>query len=116
VANGVQSDLRELHLLSAARANIVVKIDSIYTKYDSLNKTTLDIEEASYINFAFTNILNTVNLNTNTSAFESLKNSIFYGKIQGTNLALLLDTYYRSAEKIRSREDRHNQTIENLTQ
>jgi hypothetical protein len=116
IANGVQSDLRELNLLSAARANIVIKIDSIYNKYGSPNKTTLNIEEASYINFAFTNILNTVNLNTNISAFESLKNSIYFGKIQGTDLALLLNTYYRSADKIRSREDRYNQTIENLTQ
>jgi|AntRauTorckE6833_2_1112554.scaffolds.fasta_scaffold00002_46 hypothetical protein len=116
IANGVQSDLRELNLLSAARANIVVKIDSIYNKYDSPDKTTLNIEEASYINFAFTNILNTVHLNTNISAFESLKNSTYFGKIQGTDLALLLNTYYRSADEIRSREDRYNQTIDNLYQ
>jgi hypothetical protein len=116
IANGVESDLRELNLLSAARANITVKIDSIYKKYGSTGQTSLNIEEASYVNFAFTNILNTVHLNTSKGAYESLKNSIYFGKIQGTNLALLLDTYYKSSGEIRSKEDRYNQTIENLNQ
>jgi hypothetical protein len=111
IANGVESDLRELNLLSAARANITVKIDSIYKKYGSTGQTSLNIEEASYVNFAFTNILNTVHLNTSKGAYESLKNSIYFGKIQGTNLALLLDTYYKSSGEIRSKEDRYNQTI-----
>jgi hypothetical protein len=116
IANGVQSDLRELALLSEARANIVIKIDSIYDKYSSLDKKVLNIEEASYVNFAFSNILNTIHLNTHLSAFESLKNSTYSGKIQGTDLALLLGTYYTSADKIRNIEDRHNQTIKKLEQ
>jgi|GEM_PF-476490 hypothetical protein len=116
IANGVQSDLRELALLSAARANIVIKVDSIYDKYSSLDKKALSVEEASYVNFAFVNILNTIHLNTNLSAFESLKNSTYSGKIQGTDLALLLGTYYTSADKIRDMEDRYNQTIKKLEQ
>lgn len=116
IANGVQSDLRELKLLSAARANIVIKMDFIFNTFSTLDKKTLSIEEASYINFAFSNIFNTVHLNTNLSAFESLKNSTYFGKIQGTDLALLLSTYYTSADKIRIREDRYNQSLENLDQ
>ena len=116
IANGVQTDLREINLLTAARSNIVVKMDSLFNKYGDSSKTTLNIEEASYINFAFTNVLNTVHLNTNVSAFESLKNSIYFGKIQGTDLALLLETYYRSAAKIRDREDRYNLGVEKLEQ
>lgn len=116
IANGVQSDLRELNLIVSARSNIVIKIDSLYNTYISSNKTSLNIEEATYINFAFTDILSTIHLNTNTSAFESLKNSTFFGKIHGTDLALLLDTYYSSAAEIRSGEDRYNETLENRYQ
>ena len=114
IANGVQSDLRELDLLSAARANIVIKVDSIYNKYVDTGMTEINIEEASYVNFAFTNILNTIHLNTHLSAFESLKNSTYSGKIQGTDLALLIGTYYASADKIRDTEDRYNQNIKKL--
>jgi hypothetical protein len=116
IANGVQSDLRELKLISAARANIVTKMETLYVIYELQNKTSINIEEATYVNYAFTNILNTVSFNTNISAFESLKNSTYFGKIQGTDLALLLNTYYRSADKIREREVRYNQDVENLAQ
>jgi hypothetical protein len=108
VANGVQSDLRGLNALSAAKATIVLKTDSIYFKYVSSDRTALTIEEAPYISFAFANILNTIPLNTNLSAFEFLRNYMYLGKIQGADLALLLDTYYTSADKIRSRENVHN--------
>ena len=114
VANGVQSDLRELNLVSAARINIRIKSDSIFNTYSQPDKQTLNIEEASYINLAFQNSLNTVHLNTNLSAFESLKNSIYFSKIQGTELALLLSTYYSSAHKLRNLEDVHNQSLKIL--
>lgn len=116
IANGIESDLRELNLLVAAREKITDKVDSLFRKYESPEITTINIEEASYMNFAFIDILNTVHLNTNKSAFESLKNSIYFAKIQGTDLALLLDTYYKSAEEIRGKEDRYNQSIDDLKQ
>jgi len=116
IANGIESDLRELNLLISARENITTKTDSIFKKYITSDKSALNIEEASYINFAFNNILNTVHLNTNMSAFESLKNSTYFGKIQGTDLALLLNTYYKTAERIRSIENEHNQSVKNLEQ
>ncbi|NNJ72502.1 MAG: hypothetical protein HKP09_04905 [Enterobacterales bacterium] len=116
IANGVQADLRELNLLSSARENITEKINYIDQEFRKPDKVSLDIQEASYINYVFVDILNTVHLNTNMSAFESLKNSIYFGKIQGTDLALLLNTYYRAAATIRSREDQNNQTVHNLSQ
>ena len=116
IANGVQTDIRELNLLSTARTNIVKKVETL--RYDEKfdTKSTINIEEASFVNFAFTNILNTIHLNTNITAYESFKNSIYFGKIQGTDLALLLETYYKSAAKIREREDQYNLSVEKLSQ
>lgn len=116
IANGVQLDLRELQLLSKARTNIGPKVDSISGGYIYSNRNSLNIEEASYINFAFTNILNTIQFKSNLSAFESLKSSTYFSKLQGTDLALLLSTYYTAAEGIRSSEEGYNETIRNLWQ
>jgi len=116
VANGVQSDLRELQLLSAARANIVTKTNFIFKNFSIPENKTLTIEEASYVNSAYGNLLSTVHLNTDANAFEFLKNSTYFSKIQGTNLALLLNTYYTSADRIRVREDRYNQVLVILEQ
>ena len=116
IANGVQSDLRELSLLSVARANIVAKVDSIQNYYMPTTKTSLTLVEAAYINFTTENISNTIQFNSNLSAFESLKNSTYFGKIQGTDLALLLSTYFINADKIKTKETEHNQAFNQLGQ
>jgi len=114
IANGVQSDLRELHLMSSARKNVTVRIDSVINYYVNSNVSVFDIKEASYINFTFTDIANTIEYNPNLSAFESLKNSTYFGEIQGTDLALLLSTYVINGQKIRKRELEFNQDIDDL--
>ena len=114
VSNGVLSDLRELNLLSTARANIVAKVDSIQNYYVPTTKTSLTLVEAAYINFTTENISNTIQFNSNLSAFESLKNSSYFGKIQGTDLALLLSTYFTNADKIKNKETEHNQAYKKL--
>ena len=114
IANGVQSDLRELHLMSSARESVTVKIDSIINHYINSDKSVIDIKEASFINFTFADIANTIEFNPNLSAFESLKNSTYFGKIQGTDLALLLSTYVINGQRIRKREQEFNQDSDDL--
>lgn len=116
IANGIQTDIRELNLLSVARTNISQKVDSIQNYYVPTSKTSLELVEAAYINFALINIANTVQFNSNLSAFESLKNSSYFGKIQGTDLALLLSTYFINADKIKTQETQYNQNHEKLVQ
>ncbi|TXE17240.1 hypothetical protein ES692_09640 [Psychroserpens burtonensis] len=43
-----------------------------------------------------------------------MKNSTYFGKIQGADLALLLSTYFTNADKIRTREQGYNQNYEVL--
>ncbi|WP_299122820.1 DUF6090 family protein [uncultured Winogradskyella sp.] len=114
IANGVQSDLRELHLLSSARSAIKTKIDTLYTRYIPLEKQSMSIVEATYVNYTFTDISKTIQFNSNLSGFESLKNSTYFGKIQGTDLSLLLSTYFINADKIRVREEQYNKDYEDL--
>lgn len=116
IANGVESDLRELHLLSLARMNIGPKSDSVTNGYINSDRDFLSIEEASFITFTFNNIRSTIQFNPNLSAFESLKNSTYFSKFQGTDLALLLSTYYSSADQLRSREGGYNEALLRMEQ
>jgi len=112
IASGVQSDIRGLNLLSTARENIGKKSDSIFSHYILSDAKTISIEEVAYINGAFQNVLNFIYFKANLSAFESLKNSTYFGKLQGTDLALLLNAYYTNADKIKSIEEKYNERIE----
>ncbi len=116
IANGVKSDVRTLNLLATARENIVIKADSIYRTFIATDRDSITALEAAYINFAIRDIENSVYFNPNISAFQALRNSTYIGKLQGTDLALLLNTYYTSAEKIRNIEDENNHSTSNLVQ
>ena len=116
IASGVKSDVRTLNLLSTARENIVVMTDSIYGTYIARDIDSISPIEAAYVNSAFGDINNSVYFNPNLSAFQSLQNSTYIGKLQGTDLALLLNTYYTNAEKIQNIEEEYNQHISNLIQ
>lgn len=112
IAGGVQSDIRDLNLLATARANMGIKVDSIFSYYILDNAKTISLEEVAYINTAFENVLNYIYFKSNLSAFESLKNSTYFGKLQGTDLSLLLSAYYTTAEKIKSIEEKYNASIQ----
>lgn len=116
VANGVESDVRTLNLLLTARMDIAFKADSIFRAYIAGNKDSISAIEADYISSAFRDINNTIYFNPNTSAFQALENSTYIGKLQGTDLALLLNTYYTSSEKIRNIEDQYNKNSNDLIQ
>jgi len=112
IASGVQSDIRDLNLLVTARANIGKKGDSIFTYYILDDVKAISFEEVAYINTAFQNVLNYIYFKSNLSAFESLKNSTYFGKLQGTDLALLLSAYYTTADKIKNIEEKYNESLE----
>lgn len=114
IANGVESDVRDLNLLLTARENIGIKADSIFSAYVVTNNDSISATEAAYINSAYGEIVNSIYFNPNESAFQSLKNSTYIGKIQGTDLSLLLSTYYTNAVKIRNFEEEYNQNVDNL--
>ncbi|MEL4455251.1 DUF6090 family protein [Lutimonas vermicola] len=111
IAGGVQSDIRDLNLLATARSNMGKKGDSIFSYYILDDVKAISLEETAYINTAFQNVLNFVYFKSNLSAFESLKNSTYFGKLQGTDLALLLSAYYTTADKIKSIEEKYNESL-----
>jgi len=115
ISSGVNSDLRDLNLLVTARATIGEKADSVFKIIFTENKI-LRLEEAFYITEVFADISNHIYFKSNLSAFESLKNSAYFGKLQGTDLALLLNAYYTNADKIKSIEENYNERLENLHQ
>ena len=112
IASGVESDIRDLNLLRTARANIGKKGDSIFQNYIFEDINAISFEEVAYINTAFQNVLNFIYFKSNLSAFESLKNSTYFGKLQGTDLALLLSAYYTTADKIKNIEEKYNESLE----
>ena len=116
VANGVNSDVRTLNLLLIARENIAIMADSIYRTHIAPDKPPANAVEAAYISYAFNDINSAIYFNPNTSAFQALKNSTYIGKLQGTDLALLINTYYSNAEKLRGIEEEINQNTRNLVQ
>ena len=59
----------------------------------------------------FSELTNVVYYQPNTSAFESLKNSIYLSKLQGTDIELLLHTFYSSAERLQKQEEDYNRLL-----
>lgn len=116
LANGVQSDLRSLNLLSTARESIAGKSDSIFRTYINSDIDSLSIQEAAFIALAFEEINTPIYFNPNVSAFQSLQNSTYLGEIQGTDLAVLLSNYYISAAKIKDLEELYNQSSRKILQ
>ena len=116
IANSIQSDIKKLNLLETARVNVSIKADSIFESYIMKDVESISLQEVAYINTAFWNILSHIDFSPDLSTFESLKNSTYIGKLQGTDLAILLSAYYTTADKIKNIEEPYNQRLKNLRQ
>ncbi|PTM11334.1 MAG: hypothetical protein DA407_01760 [Bacteroidetes bacterium] len=116
ISNGVQSDIRNLNLLVSARRNIGEKTIKIFKNFIPAEVSNINLEEVTYVNATFGDINNLVFFRSNLSAFESLNNSTYFGKLQNTDLASLLSAYYTNAEKIKEAEQRYNEGVEKLNQ
>ena len=108
ISSAIQSDIRYLKLIKTARENIGTRADSIFDTYIDVKKPSLLYDDYAYISNTFNEITNVVYYLPNTSAFESLKNSIYLSKLQGTDIELLLHTFYSSAERIQKQEEDYN--------
>lgn len=111
ISSGIRSDIRYLRLIKTARENIGIRADSIFDTYIDVQKPTLDFDDYAYMANTFDELTSVVYYLPNTSAFESLKNSIYLSKLQGTDIELLLHTFYSSAERIQKQEEDYNRLM-----
>ncbi|MBT8254849.1 MAG: hypothetical protein KJN68_12825 [Bacteroidia bacterium] len=112
IGSSVQSDIRDLNLLTTARRNMGEKSTSIFEDFITSEVNTISMEDVTFIGLAFQEINNLIYFRSNLSAFESLNNSTYNRKIQNTDLASLLNAYYTNAEKIKEAEARYNEQLE----
>ena len=111
ISSAIRSDIRYLKLIKTARENIGIRADSIFDTYIDVQKHTLVFEEYAYMVNTFGELTSVVYYQPNTSAFESLKNSIYLSKLQGTDIELLLHNFYSSAERIQKQEEDYNRLM-----
>jgi len=111
ISSAIQSDIRYLKLIKTARENIGIQADSIFDTYIDIQKPTLFFVDYAYMSNTFGELTNVVYYQPNTSAFESLKNSIYLSKLQGTDIELLLHTFYSSAERLQKQEEDYNRLL-----
>ncbi len=111
ISSAIQSDIGYLGLLRTARESIGIKADSIFGAYIDVQNPTLVFGDYAFVANTFNELTNLIYYQPNLSAFEALKNSIYLSKLQGTDIELLLNTYYTSAERLQKQEESHNQSI-----
>lgn len=116
ISSNTRSDIRNLNLLVTARRNIGEKLKKVYKDFIVEDKKSISLEEVTYVNFVFRDIENQVSFRSKSSAFETLNNSTIFGKIQDTDLAFLLGTYYTNATKIKEAEQKYHERLDQLNQ
>ena len=111
IANAIRSDIKYLNLIKSGRKDIGEKADSIFNNYISSQNSALTFGDYAYISNGFTEIKNTIYYQPNTSSFEALKNSILLSKLQGTDLELLLSSYYDAGKRLQKKEEDYNNSL-----
>ena len=111
ISRAIQSDIKNLQLIRVSRENIGNHSDSIFNSYIEKKITNLTFDDYAYLANTFNDLTTTVYYQPNTSSFDGLKNSIYLSKLQGTDIELLLHTYYASAERIQKQEEDYNQQL-----
>jgi len=113
ISSAIESDIKYLQLIRTARENIGVRVDSIFNTYINSKKENLGFIDYAFISMTYDNLTNVIYYQPNLGAFQSLKNSIYLSKLQGTDIELLLNTFYTSADRIQKVEEENNQLIKN---
>jgi len=111
ISSAIQSDITYLKLIRTGRKNIGIKADSLYKTYIVTQKPVFVFNDYAFINNTFREVNNIIYYQPNLSAFEALKNSIYLSKLQGTDIELLLNSYYSAAERLQKQEEDYNQSI-----
>ncbi len=112
ISTNIQSDLQELKMLSNKRVSMYTRIDYlldiIFTSESYTWQDLLIFSETT------SNLMNLEFLLVNRSGFDSLKNSGFLNKLQGTDIEQLLYQYYNLVDDIQFREEVYNDTIKEV--
>ncbi len=111
ISSAIQSDVKYLDLIRTGRENIGERTDSIFNTYIDKKVNSLTFEDYAYVSNSFVDLTSMIYYQPNTGSFEALKNSIYLSKLQGTDIELLLHTYYASAERIVKIEEEYNQRL-----
>ncbi len=111
ISSAIQSDIGYLRLLRTARESIGIKSDSIFDAYIDAQSPSMAFEDYAFVANTFNELTNLIYYQPNLSAFEALKNSIYLYKLQGTDIELLLNTFYTSAERLQKQEESYNQSM-----
>ena len=111
ISSAIQSDVTYLKTIRKGRETIGLHADSIFKTYIDKQITSLDFADYSYLANTFDDLMSTIYFQPNTSSFEALKNSIYLSKLHGTDIELLLHTYYSSANRIQKQEEDYNQML-----
>lgn len=111
IASAIKSDIRYLKLVRTGRINMGTTADSIFKSYIDSQKSEFIFTDYAYMANTFNQLKNTIYFQPNTSAFEVSKNSIYLSRLQGTDLELLLNSYYDAAKRLQKQEDNYNQAL-----
>lgn len=111
ISNGIRSDIRSLNLISTARMNIGISVDSIFDTYIRNDSFKMNSFHRFHLSSTGSSLNNTIYFKPNLSAFESLKNSTYFGKLQGTDIEILLNAYFTKCQAIQKFEEEHNASI-----
>ena len=111
ISSAIQSDIRYLKLIRTGRKNIGIKADSLFNTYIVTQKPVFAFNDYAFMASTFVELNNIIYYQPNLSAFDALKNSIYLSKLQGTDIELLLNSFYASAERLQNQEEDYNQSL-----
>ena len=111
ISSAIQSDIRYLKLIRTGRENIGTQTDSIFNNYIDTQKPVFVFPDYAFIANTFRELNNIIYYQPNLSAFDALKNSIYLSKLQGTDIELLLNSFYAAAERLQKQEEDYNQSL-----
>ncbi len=111
ISSAIQSDVKYLNLIRTGRESIGNHVDSIFNAYVNQRVDYLSYDDYAYMGNTFNDLNSSIYFQPNTSSFEAIKNSIYLSKLQGTDIELLLHSYYASAERIERIEEEYNQSL-----
>ena len=113
ISSAIKSDIKYLNLIRTGRKDIGEKVDSVFNNYINVQKPKLVFIDYAYVSNTFAELKNIIYYQPNTSSFEALKNSIYLSRLQGTDLELLLNSFYASAERLQKQEEDYIQSLNN---
>ena len=107
IAKNIDSDIEKAQFINSKREKFIDRFS-----------IQLDYYEKSDIKLISQNLLDVLELdyfNPNLSGFESLKNSGYLSKLQGSDIEELLNAYYNLVNEITLTENNYNRNIENAS-